>query len=364
VAPPPEGGACDRCLRRAWLLARLAGHIELHRDRLDCLLALPDGELVTALAGRRREAVEHELAGFAAPAARDMAQRAGVELVCRCRSGYPEGLRDLVAAPAVLHVTGGLDRLAALVRQPPVALVGARQASAYGAETARALGRGLAAAGVTVISGLARGIDTCVHRGALEAEGPTLAVLAGAAELAYPARAQALHARIRRTGVTLSEQPPGVRARRWMFPARNRLIAALAAMTVVVEARSGSGALITAGYAADLGRLVGAVPGRVVSPLARGPHALLRDGARLIEAPEDVLDALYGPGAGPRPGQAVPLLAPEQQRLLDALAEGADAETAVRRAGLSAEQGLATLAALELAGRLGRGPGGRYLVSL
>jgi DNA processing protein len=216
----------------------------------------------------------------------------------------------------------------------------------------------MAAAGVTVVSGMALGIDAAAHRGALDAGGPTIAVLAAGPERAYPRRARTLHGRILESGTVVSELPLDGGPRRWMFPARNRLIAALAALTVVVEARSNSGALLTAGRAAELGRTVGAVPGRITSPLAGGPHRLLRDGALLVSGAEDLLDGVFGLETVPRPRR----LPPDLQGLLDALAEGHAIPEAVARAGLGTEQGLAALAVLELAGRIRRGPAGGYAV--
>ncbi len=251
--------------------------------------------------------------------------------------------------------------------------MGARRPSPYGLDMARALARGAAATGVTVVSGLALGIDAAAHTGALGAEGPTLAVLAAGSERAYPARNHRLYARIAQTGTIVSELPPQTSPRRWMFPARNRLIAALADLVIVVEASERSGALVTARHASQLGRAVGAVPGRVTSLLTRGPHGLLRGGARLIEGPEDILDALFDSGtaelqqaATARPAlptrPARPALPDDLQALLDALADGHPTPSALIRAGLKAETGLAALASLELAGRIRREAGGRYSV--
>ncbi len=356
-----NGGAraCDVCLARTALLGRLAGHIDRHRDRVPALLGLADDELLRALAGKRRPEVQRDLEAFVPDGARTQAQRAGLEPVCRCDPAYPEALRELPAPPAVLHVVGGVARLGRLLERTAVAVVGARRPSPYGSEVARWLGRGLGAAGLTVLSGMARGIDTCAHRGALDAGAATVAVLAGAAERPYPARARALHAQIMRTGAVVSELPPGTLARRWMFPARNRIIAGLSAMTVVVEARLESGALITAHHSRALGRGVAAVPGRVNSPLARGPHQLLREGAQLVQEPHDVLEQLFGSEV-PRARSPRPPLEPRHQVVLDALAEGHDADAALARAGLDAQDGLAALAALELAGVIVRGPGGGY----
>jgi DNA processing protein len=357
--------ACSACLRRSWLLARLAGHLDHHRDRLGELLALSDADLIAALAGARREQVLSEYGDFDPQIAKTAAGVADVELLCRCTQRYPPRLRDLAAPPAVLHIAGGGECLTRLLDEPVVAIVGSRQPSPYGTELAGSLARGLAAAGVTVMSGMARGIDASAHRGALDGGGATVAVLAAAPELPYPPRARSLHRRILSTGAVVSELPPATRVRRWMFPARNRLLAALAALTVVVEARAGSGALITAAHAGALERMVGAVPGRVGSPLDRGPHELLRHGAILVDGPEAVLDHLHLPGLRTRARPvADPDLGTEERAVLDALAEGQTVAEALRRAGLDAESGLPLLAALELAGLLTRGPGGAYSVPL
>jgi DNA processing protein len=208
---------------------------------------------------------------------------------------------------------------------------------------------------------MALGIDIAAHRGALAAEAGTVAVLPAGADRPYPASAQALHRQIRERGAVVSELPPGTPVRRWMFPARNRIIAALGQMTIVVEARRESGALLTAGWARRLGRPVGAVPGRATSPLAAGPHELLRSGAELVCGPQDVLDGLFGAGVRPMPRRAEPL-APGLEALLGALAEGDGPEAALARAGLDADRGLAALASLELAGRVRREAGGRFSV--
>jgi DNA processing protein len=207
---------------------------------------------------------------------------------------------------------------------------------------------------------MALGIDTAAHLGALDGESATIAVAPAGADRPYPASGRALHRRIRRIGAVVSELAPGVPVRRWMFPARNRIIAGLSAMTVVVQARTGSGALLTARCAADLGRAVGAVPGQVTVPLSAGPHELLRAGAQLVAGPQDVLDGLFGPGARYVPGLHRPLLAPDLQALLDAIADGYDIREAFERAGLGADRGLAALASLELGGRVRREAGGRF----
>jgi DNA processing protein len=359
-----DSRACPDCLRRTWLLGRLSGHLDLTRDRVDALLELDDGELIEAVAGARADEVTGGYRAFDAGAARTRIAEAGLEAVCRCSPAYPDRLRELAAPPAVLHVAGGVDRLGELSAGQPVAVVGARQASPYGLEIAGALGRGLGSAGVTVVSGMARGIDSAAHRGVLGVEAATVAVLAGGAERAYPASSRPLHRRIPQRGALVSELGPGSEIRRWMFPARNRIIAALSVMTVVVQARSGSGALVTARRAAELGRTVGAVPGQVTSRLSAGPHELLRSGAELVKGAQDVLDALFGAGARSVPARRRAELAPELAALLDAVADGHDASVAFRRAGLDVDAGLAGMASLELGGWVRRGPGGRFSVAL
>jgi DNA processing protein len=233
-----------------------------------------------------------------------------------------------------------------LAPEGAVTVVGARRASTYGREVARELGRELAAAGLVVVSGLAFGIDGCAHRGALEA-GLTVAVLGCGADVAYPAAHRSLWRRIGECGLVLSELPPGTGPWRWTFPARNRIMAALAGMTVVVEAAERSGSLITADLAADLGRDLGAVPGPVGSRLSVAPHNLLAGGACLVRDAQDVLDAMLGPGAR-RIERLGPPLDARQRSVLDALelgAETCDAVAADLR--LSGGEAAAALADLE-----------------
>lgn len=353
--------ACDRCTARSWLIGRLAAHLGRTGGRLEQVLALPDDELVRAVGGPAKAEVARELAALDIEHVRKQAGDAGLETICCCHAEYPSRLRDLVSPPAVLHVAGGLERLLELVAEDPVAIVGSRRPSACGLEVSRALGRGLTRSGLTVVSGMALGIDCAAHVGALDVDGPTVAVLPASAERSYPAGKRALHRRIVAGGAAVSELGPGTDIWRWMFPARNRVIAALATMTVVVEAGERSGALVTARVARELGRLVGAVPGRVVSPQAAGPNGLLAGGAVVVRGPEDVLDGLFGAGVRkPLDDRRQP---PEQLRpLLTAIAEGHETAAALARAGFAADQGLAALAALELGGYVRRGAGGRFSI--
>ncbi len=356
----PGEHACDDCLARVWLLARLAAHLDPVRGRIEELLALGSEELIAAVGGEHRASLARELCRFDPAGARHRAASGGVEAICRCDRRYPDRLRSLTQPPAVLHIAGGLERFLGLVDEDPVAIVGARRASPYGTEVARALGRGLGAAGVTVVSGMALGVDSAAHTGALAGGGGTLAVLPAGAERPYPATKRALHRRIRETGAAISELPPGSDVWRWMFPARNRLIAGVAAMTVVVEAGERSGSLVTARVAGELGRPVGAVPGRIISPLACGPNALLARGAHVVRGPQDVLDRLFGAGVRTiRLDDRAPL-EPRLDDLLSAIADGADTESALSRVGLDVAEGLAALASLELAGYVRREPGGKF----
>ncbi|MBV8953553.1 MAG: DNA-protecting protein DprA [Solirubrobacterales bacterium] len=355
--------ACQRCLARTWLVERLAANLEPARGRIQEVLALSNERLIAAVAGAAAERVRAELLAFDAEAAHAHAARHGVEMICRCDADYPDRLRGLVSPPAVLHVAGGVGRCLHLLAAEPVALVGSRRGSQYGLDVARALGRGLACAGIPVISGMANGIDSAAHSGALISGGLTVAVLPAGAHRAYPPAKRALHAEIVAVGAAVSELPGADGVRRWMFPARNRLIAALSAMTVVVEASERSGALVTAANARSLHRRVGAVPGRVTSSLSSGTNELLVRGADVVRNPQDVLDLLYGQGAHVLAAPPKPPLAPELDLLLAAVAEGHDTAGALERAGFPAEQHLAALASLELAGYVRREPGGRFSVT-
>jgi DNA processing protein len=366
-----SGVACDACLRRAWLVQRLGPRLEIARHdaaRLPEVLALPDDSLIAALGGAGAGAVGAERAAFDAAAARRAAAPAGLTALCRHDPRYPPALAQLRDAPAVLHVAGALDRLARLTAgdEPSVAIVGTRRATRDGLEVARALGRDLALAGVPVVSGMALGVDAAAQRGAVDAGGLSVAVLAGGADIPYPRRERDLHAAVTRTGLVVSEAPPGGRAWKWAFPARNRIIAALADLTVVVEAAQRSGSLITAELALKLGREVAAVPGLVTSPVSAGTNSLLKDGATLVRDAQDVLDLLYGAGGAPapppRPGAS---LDPHQARLLEAVAGGRDTVAALAGASPErAEQAMIGLTELELRGLVRREPGGRYGVVL
>ncbi len=358
--------ACDDCLRRTWLVAALAARLQRVGGPpvVRALLALDDAELLAALAnGERGAPIRAGHRAFDPGDARDRCRAAGLEAVCRCNAAYPAALRDLEAVPAVLHATS-LRTLAAATAEPAVVVVGARRASTYGLEVARALGRDLGAAGAPVVSGLALGVDGAAHRGALAGAGTTVAVLAGGADVPYPASHARLYRRIAGAGAgsAVSELPPGTRAFPWCFPARNRIIAALGALTVVVEAAPRSGALVTAAVARELGREVGAVPGQVTSDLASGTNALIADGAHLVSGAQDALDVTYGAGVRRVPERPIPAdLDPALRRLLEAVAAGHDTVAAAGRHAAGAGDAAVALTRLELLGLLRRTAGGRYV---
>jgi DNA processing protein len=378
AAAPETTRACGACLRRTWVIARLAGRIEFARrerpvaasSRLRELLALPDDDLLAALAGPERPAIEHERDRLEADALRAACASAGLTALCRHDPAYPDRLREVADAPAVLHVrASGHERFLDLAGgdlrtgPPAVAVVGTRRASADALEVAHALGRGLSAAGVTVVSGLALGVDSAAHAGALAGGGATVAVLAGGADVPYPPSKRSLYARIADAGAIVSELPPGSAPHRWAFPARNRVIAGLAHITVVVEAAERSGSLITAELAADLGREVGAVPGPVTSRRSAGANGLLRDGATLIRDARDVLDAVLGVDAdlAASPTRIVARLEPRLQRLLEAVDGGRDTIGALARHPAEVAEIVSGLTELELLGVLRRVAGGRYV---
>jgi DNA processing protein len=213
----------------------------------------------------------------------------GIRWLGRSGPAFPRGLAAIFDPPVGLFARGDAD--AELLDLPAVAVVGARSCSPYGASVARTLGRELAAAGLVVVSGLARGVDGEAHRGALEVGGTTVAVLGCGVDRVYPAAHAELARRVTEQGLIVSEYAPSVEPAPWRFPARNRIIAGLAAATVVVEARERSGALITADLALEEGREVFAVPGEITSALSAGTNALLRTGATALTSAADVLES-------------------------------------------------------------------------
>ena len=291
----------------------------------------------------------------------------GTVLLPATTTDYPPLLRESPDAPGVLYVRGDLR----ILSEPQLAMVGSRNPTAGGRATAREFAMFFANAGITITSGLALGIDTACHEGALAGGGPTVAVLGCGLDQIYPRENQALADRIAATGALITEFPPGSSPLPAYFPQRNRIIAGLSHGTLVVEAAQRSGSLITARLAGVAGREVFAIPGSIHNPLARGCHQLIRQGAKLVERPEDVLCELKislvaqlvasAPGAPPQPQQRTPPLDKEYKILLDALAfEPASVDSLIERTGMNSESIASMLLILELDGHVAPHPGGRY----
>lgn len=348
-----------------WLVARgnreppelLASRIGVPRAQLEKALALaarPDE--VTSAASRER----------------DEAARLGARIVLAGEPGYPALLRHLPLPPPMLSIRGELHT--GLHSTQPglcVAIVGSRKADPYGREVAETFARALAAAGVTVVSGFAHGVDAAAHRGALSApEGRTVAVLGCGLGVDYPTGHDSLAKEISERGAVISEFPCGVGPRSWHFPVRNRVIAALAAGTLVVQAAPRSGSLVTARHALDLGRQVWAIPGRIFDERSLGPNALIRDGAALVQHPREILEEILGvsgtPGNHPL-FDSVPAPEPEPPpglagQVFSALPAGATRapEELAAASGLPVDQVLGALLELELGGLVKRMAGGLY----
>jgi DNA processing protein len=270
---------------------------------------------------------------------------------------YPAALREIVDPPPLLWVRGNPDAIGGV----SVAIVGSRRASAYGLQVAERLARDLADRGIVVVSGLARGADGAAHRGAVRAGGATTAVLGSGCDVVYPAEHRALADEIVGRGAILSELPPGTPPRRPHFPRRNRLISGLSLAVVIVEAAERSGTLITARCGLDQGREVMAVPGNVLSGASRGCHALIKDGAKLVETVDDILDELrIDAPAGRRPERRQ-VVDPRLEKLEPGKSYDLDELAVVMRA--SAQELLPRLTTWELAGAIIRTAGGRFVRS-
>jgi DNA processing protein len=281
----------------------------------------------------------------------------GTSCVTMFDHAYPADLRDLHDPPLAVFLRGAL---ALPPEEPAVAIVGARRSSDTGLRLARRLGGFAAGAGVTVVSGMALGVDGAAHAGALDAGGVTVAVLGCGTDVAYPRSHRGLYARILEHGLAVSEYPPGTAPAPWRFPARNRLIAALAQTVVIVEARVRSGALITADHALDLGRDVLAVPGAAGSSASAGTNGLIKSGAGLVEDETD-LAVWLGIDA---PAAPAPPADPAARHVLEGLSgRPAYADDIAAAAGLGPGSAAALLSRLEIDGWLARDAGGRYTLA-
>ena len=307
------------------------------------------------------EALHSEAVRDAVAAALAWLEQPGNALVTLADATYPRMLLEITDPPPLLYARGRVE----LLQRSALAVVGSRNATAQGAANSESFAKALSASGLTIVSGLALGIDAAAHRGGLAGPGSTIAVLGTGIDVIYPRSNTALAAQIAERGLLLSEFPLGTGALASNFPRRNRLISGLAQGCLVVEAALASGSLITARSAAEQGREVFAIPGSIHSPVSKGCHALIKSGAKLVESAEDVLAELGGFRAS---GFASTVAAKEAVRtggestgLLEHMGhDPVDIDALCVRAGMSAEQVSSELLRLELAGRVAALPGGLF----
>ncbi len=302
--------ACLKCLRRTWLLEKIAPYLERSlqgtgSSKIPGLLALADEYLVNEIAGGAAGQIMTHIEAIPERRFDDQLHAAECWATCRHDDFYPDALRFIPASPAALIGRGDPRLLAGFKHGETVTIAGARRASAYGREVARRLGHDCADMGLTVVSGLAFGVDACAHRGAIEVAdaieaGTTIAVMPCGPDLSYPASHRSLWRRICESGLVVSELPPGSSPWRWTFPARNRIMAGLGAMTVVVEAAERSGSMLTADAARAQDRRLGAVPGPVGSRVSAGPNQLLAGGAHVVRDIQDIFVAMFGADSSAR----------------------------------------------------------------
>lgn len=301
--------------------------------------------------------LESEALASAVASALQWLRKPGRALVTLADAEYPRPLLEIQDPPPVLYCRGRIELLA----RPALAVVGSRNASAQGKRDAENFSRTFSAAGLTIVSGLAQGVDAAAHRGGLSGQGSTIAVLGTGVDRIYPQAHAALAAEIERSGLLLSEFALGTRALPHHFPRRNRLISGLAQGCLVIEAALASGSLITARAAAEQGREVFALPGSIHSPLSKGCHALIKAGAKLVESAQDVLAELTGFRAAAATSAPTPAAADDASPLLAHFgADPVDADSLCARSGLDAAQVSAELLRLELAGRVASMPGGLF----
>lgn len=340
-------GVAPRTLRKA--LARFGAPAGVLSAPIDALSACIGEKAAALLAqGPASEALERTAAWLREP---------NHSLIALGDADYPQALLDIANPPLVLYAIGRVE----LLRAPSIAIVGSRSATPQGLRDAEAMARSLGDAGLAIVSGLAAGIDAAAHLGGLAAAGSTIAVIGTGADRVYPARHHALAKRIAAEGLIVSEFALGTPALAKNFPRRNRIISGVSLGCLVVEAALASGSLITARMAAEQGREVFAMPGSVHSPLARGCHALIHEGAKLVENARDVLDELRLPEAALTPARAAGPPATSDDVLLAHLGfEPIDIDTLCSNCGLTPDVVSAMLLKLELEGEVAMLPGSRF----
>jgi len=325
----------------------------------DAVLARSRSELAQFASSTSLDAMNSASVDRAVERALGWLKDEGCAIVTLADESYPRALLEIPDPPPVLYVRGRLE----LLRWPALAVVGSRNATAQGEANATAFATALSDAGLTIVSGLALGIDAAAHRGGLAGASSTIAVLGTGIDTIYPRANAELASRIGREGLLVSEFPLGTPAAQHHFPRRNRLISGLSRGCLVVEAAIASGSLITARAAAEQGREVFAIPGSIHSPLAKGCHALIKSGAKLVESADDVLAELSGMRSAAAAAQRAPRSegASGETGLLAHMGhDPVDIDLLCQRAGLSAEQVSAELLRLELDGRVSTLPGGLY----
>ena len=342
---PGLGAAALRAMLRQFGLPQAI----LERKRSELAALAPAGALAALDSAAVRDAVALTLDWAASP---------GHTIITLADESYPRTLLEIADPPALLYAVGRAE----LLRRPALAVVGSRNATAQGERNAESFAKALSDAGLTIVSGLALGIDAAAHRGGLAGASSTVAVLGTGIDILYPRRNSALAAEIASRGVLVSEFPLGTAPASSNFPRRNRLISGLSQGCLVVEAALASGSLITARSAADQGREVFAIPGSIHSPLSKGCHALIKNGAKLVESGDDILAEL----GGFRPSGFASTTTshsetPDASGLLQHMGhDPVDVDSLCARAGMSAEQVSSELLRLELDGRIAALPGGLY----
>ena len=310
---------------------------------------------VRSVAGERADLLFDHDCGDAIAQSLAWAAQPNQHILTLADAAYPQALLEIADPPTVLYVRGNPAHL----QRRGLAVVGSRNATPQGQQTAETFARALAAKGIGIISGLALGIDAAAHRGALAAGGETIAVIGTGADRIYPARNKELALAIAERGIIVSEFPLGTPALAANFPRRNRIISGLSRGVLVVEAAPESGSLITARLAAEQGREVFAIPGSIHSPVARGCHKLIKQGAKLVETAQDILEELGGyapPLMETQPAHTAP-----ENNILKALGhDPCDLDDLVERTGMGTDLLLGELLTLELAGLIATLPGGRY----
>ena len=393
---------CAECLRRSWIVHCLGPRLDMrhyHAEQLAEVFSLDEQSLLEALGMSDARELEERFGpppscppqqaarlaqtgtdGIASAlrALEGSNQRAApLSAICRHDRRYPFGPCDQEpppwppwAPPPVLRIAGASDRLDQLLESPAVAVVGTRRATDYGLAVAHRLAGELAGSGLPVLGAMADGVASAAHSGALAAGGITVAVMHAGVDRVHPAGKRALYAEVVQRGCAISELPFGAPPRRWSYAARDRIVAGLASLVVVVEAEERAGDLMLARFALELGRAVVAVPGRVTSPSSRGTHALIREGVPMVRDARDVLDALCATGLASEDairGKTSTRSAPQRRlaaaaaRVLELVRGGADTADGLVARGVPLASALSALTELELAGELVRGDGGRYV---